>query len=369
MVQINDYTTSVPKPPADNKRQTKLTFAKVSTNSASSSRNDDNPAPTVSFCSSSSVSTNQSSYPNLNTVFGEDNNFEVQLNDKLSKNLAQYLTTDLEKISSLQNTTQSVLIGCLMDQFSSIIAGLPRENKYTTSFPRLFLPRIFKLDNPTQIPEDEDLVLLPAFVLVFLFVEAPIGTKSAVYSSQVVIEDTLTLIDFIHMRENEFMHFVDLIFHTLLCILLYCLFSFYQAKKFLSDEHIWKKSTFKSTYTSVAKEWDVFNNLREQYTKYSSLQSNSNLAKTLLDVQSAEDNIAEQVKVLILWKTEASIGINELVKSLNEKREKILDALKSLVCLQAKVTSKELPNSLRHRIKQMTLTKNFAANYCKYFVQ
>ena len=65
---------------------------------------------------------------------------------------------------------------------------------------------------------------------------------------------------------------------------------------------------------------------------------------------------------MISWKTEASIGINELVKSLNEKREKILDALKSLVCLQAKVTSKELLNSLRRRIKQMALTKNFSVN-------
>ena len=70
-----------------------------------------------------------------------------------------------------------------MDQFSSIRAGLPRENKYTTSFPRLFLSRIFKLDNPIQIPEDEDLVLLPAFVFVFLFLEVPIRTKSAVYSN------------------------------------------------------------------------------------------------------------------------------------------------------------------------------------------
>ena len=70
-----------------------------------------------------------------------------------------------------------------MDQFSSIRAGLPRENKYTTSFPRLFLSRIFKLDNPIQIPEDEDLVLLPAFVFVFLFLEAPIRTKTAVYSN------------------------------------------------------------------------------------------------------------------------------------------------------------------------------------------
>ena len=66
--------------------------------------------------------------------------------------------------------------------------------------------------------------------------------------------------------------------------------------------------------------------------------------------------------MLISWKTEASIGINELVKSLNEKREKILDALKSLVCLQAKVTSKELLNSLRRQIKQKTLTKSFAVN-------
>ena len=144
------------------------------------------------------------------------------------------------------------------------------------------------------------------------------------------------------------MHFVDLIFQVLLCILLYCLFSFYQAKKFLSDVHIWKKSTFKSTYTSVAKEWDIFNNLREQYTKCSSLQRNSNLVKTLLDVKSVEDNLAEQIKVLISWKIEASIGINELFKSLNKKRENILDALKSLAFLQAKVTNKELLNLLRH---------------------
>ena len=77
---------------------------KVSTNAASSSRNDDNPAPTVSSCSSSSVS-NQSSYPNLNNAFVEDINFEVKFNDKLSENLTQYLTNDLEKVSSLQNTT------------------------------------------------------------------------------------------------------------------------------------------------------------------------------------------------------------------------------------------------------------------------
>ena len=69
-----------------------------------------------------------------------------------------------------------------MDQFSWIRAGLTRENKYTTSFPTLFLPCVFKLENPIQIAEDEDLVLLSAFVFVFLFAEAPIGKKSAVYS-------------------------------------------------------------------------------------------------------------------------------------------------------------------------------------------
>ena len=70
-----------------------------------------------------------------------------------------------------------------MDQFSSVTAGLPREKKYTTSFPSLFLSRILKLDNPIQIPEDDELVLLSA-----------------------VIENMLTLIDFIHVQENEFMH-------------------------------------------------------------------------------------------------------------------------------------------------------------------
>ena len=79
-------------------------------------------------------------------------------------------------------------------------------------------------------------------------------------------------------------------------------------------------------------------------------------------MKSVEGSIAKQIKVLTSWKTEASMNINELVKSLNEKRQKILHALKSLVCLQDEVTSKELLNSLCHRIKQMTLTKNFAVN-------
>ena len=90
-----------------------------------------------------------------------------------------------------------------MDQFSSIRAGLLTEKKSTTLLPSLFLSQIFKLDNPVQIPQDEDLVLLSA-----------------------VIENTLTLIDFIHVQENEFMHFVDLIFQVLICVFLYC-FSFY----------------------------------------------------------------------------------------------------------------------------------------------
>ena len=90
-----------------------------------------------------------------------------------------------------------------MDQFSSIRAGLLTEKKSTTLLPSLFLSQIFKLDNPVQIPQDEDLVLLSA-----------------------VIENTLTLIDFIHVQENEFMHFADLIFQVLICIFLYC-FSFY----------------------------------------------------------------------------------------------------------------------------------------------
>ena len=120
--------------------------------------------------------------------------------------------------------------------------------------------------------------------------------------------------------------------------------------------------THTHSHTSVAKEWDIFNNLREQYTKHSSLQRNPNFAKTSLDVKSVEGSIAKQIKVLTSWKTEASMNINELVKSLNEKRQKILHALKSLVCLQDEVTSKKLLNSLRHRIKQMTLTKNFAVN-------
>ena len=162
----------------------------------------------------------------------------------------------------------------------------------------------------------------------------------------------MTLIDFIHVRESEFMHFVNLIFQVLLCILLYCLFSFIRPRNFCQMSTFRRRVPLNQRIRQKQSctKWDIFNNFHEQYTKYSSLQRNLSLAKTLLDVKSVEDNIAEQIKGLISWKTEATIGINELVKSLNEKREKLLDALKSLVCLQAKVTSKELLTNCQYLV-------------------
>ena len=61
----------------------------------------------------------------------------------------------------------------------------------------------------------------------------------------------------------------------------------------------------------------------------------------------------------------SSVGINELVKNLTEKKSQILNVVKTLLQLQNEVTAKECFNSSRWQLKQMMATKNYTLEYQK----
>ena len=128
------------------------------------------------------------------------------------------------------------------------------------------------------------------------------------------------------------------------------------------DESIWKEEIFESTVAAVAREWDPFNNLREKYESGSNKSRKSNLSKILREIKNIEESLNTHLSLILKIETNSSVGIANLVKSLNEKRDKILDSVKVLLKLQSKVTCKDTLNALRRRIIQITNTKIIIKN-------
>ena len=139
----------------------------------------------------------------------------------------------------------------------------------------------------------------------------------------------------------------------------------FRLSKFMVDESIWKEEIFESTVAAVAREWDTFNNLREKYESGSNKSRKSNLSKNLCEIKNIEESLNTHLSLILKIETNSSVGTANLVKSLNEKRDKILDSEKVLLKLQSKVTCKDTLNALRRRIIQITNTKNYNKKYSK----
>ena len=95
----------------------------------------------------------------------------------------------------------------------------------------------------------------------------------------------------------------------------------------------------------------VYLTIFEDNTKIIQPEKKSNLSKTLSDIASIENALSEQLSSVAMIVTKSSIGINELVKNLTDKKSQILNVVKTLLQLQNKVTAKETLNSLRRRLK------------------
>ena len=115
----------------------------------------------------------------------------------------------------------------------------------------------------------------------------------------------------------------------------------------------------------MAKDWSIFYNLWEQYKHYSNPKRKSNPSKILSGIASIENALSEQFNSVAVIIAKSSVGINELVKNLTEKKSQILNVVKTLLQLQNEVTAKECFNSSRWQLKQMMATKNYTLEYQK----
>ena len=115
----------------------------------------------------------------------------------------------------------------------------------------------------------------------------------------------------------------------------------------------------------MAKDWSIFYNIWEQYKDYSNPKRKSNPSKTLSGIASIENAQSEQLNSVAVIIAKSSIGINELVKNLTEKKSQILNVVKTLPQLQNKATAKESFNSSRCWLKQMMATKNYTLEHQK----
>ena len=91
----------------------------------------------------------------------------------------------------------------------------------------------------------------------------------------------------------------------------------------------------------------------------------SQLTKWLAGVEKIENSLNLQFISITSIATESTVGISNLVRNLNLKKEVVLTSVSSLLELQLKVSNKDLLNSLRRRIMQLKGTISYSRNFPK----
>ena len=125
---------------------------------------------------------------------------------------------------------------------------------------------------------------------------------------------------------------------------------------------IWNEPIFKTTCGTASTSWSIFNNLREKY--FSSSAKSRNLVKTLAEIREFEDKLSKLFPSIVAVTTASSVGpISSLVRNLNLKKEKMLEAVSSLLELQVEVTKKKLIYGLRRRIVQKQKSESYAKKF------
>ena len=132
----------------------------------------------------------------------------------------------------------------------------------------------------------------------------------------------------------------------------------------LKDPIIWNEPIFNTTCGTVSTSWSIFNNLREKYFSSSAKSRNSDLVKTLAEISEFEDKLSKLFSSIVAVTTASSVGpISSLVRNLNLKKEKMLEAVSSLLELQVEVTKKKLIYGLRRRIVQKQKSESYAKRF------
>ena len=95
-----------------------------------------------------------------------------------------------------------------------------------------------------------------------------------------------------------------------------------------------------------------FIRLKERYFAKQRRERNSKLKKSLDEIEVTINVIKTQIKEASKMNIDPSIGIDRLARTCVQKQELLTRIGQSLVALKTKVSSGDLLNNIRHRIKQ-----------------
>ena len=97
-----------------------------------------------------------------------------------------------------------------------------------------------------------------------------------------------------------------------------------------------------------------FTRLKERYFAKQRRERNSKLKKSLDEIEVTINAIKTQIKEASKMNIDPSIGIDRLARTCVQKQELLTRIGQSLVALKTKVSSGDLLNNIRRRIKQQT---------------
>ena len=133
--------------------------------------------------------------------------------------------------------------------------------------------------------------------------------------------------------------------------------------EFLTEDVI-NNESFMKCVSSSQDSILYFLHLRESYTANQQKGRRSNLRSELQVIQGTIDEIVSQVKEASKLKISTSIGIDTLARTCATKQQKLTHIGQSLLALKALITSGDILNNLRRRVKQQQLTSSGGSGEC-----
>ena len=124
------------------------------------------------------------------------------------------------------------------------------------------------------------------------------------------------------------------------------------AEQILNDDHVWAEKLFSETTLSTARAWNVFFPLKQEYDANRMFLKTSKLFLSLKKIDEIIKSINGHFEEVLQIKTTSRIGITQLARNLQDKKEKMLEIVKTMIELSSLLSDRNLLRSLRRRVNQ-----------------
>ena len=125
------------------------------------------------------------------------------------------------------------------------------------------------------------------------------------------------------------------------------------AEQILNDDHVWVEKLFSETTLSTARAWNVFFPLKQEYDANRMFLKTSKLFLSLKKIDEIIKSINGHFEEVLQIKMTSRIGITQLARNLQDKKEKMPEIVKAMIELSS-LSDRNLLRSLRRCVNQQT---------------